>query len=165
MSAIEMSTVCLLLVLIFNRIGLLAQCPSDQLISVFVLLWTAHCHIGRPCNAILGVCLPINSHIYCDDKKVCRCRKEYPIVVGAHTCLAPKRNLERCSHPEECLYWDKNAFCNQSPYASRCECKGGFSYDNNQRLCVQGLTTFAINYLLMPSLLLKKLRDHPILLL
>ncbi|CAG2123421.1 unnamed protein product, partial [Medioppia subpectinata] len=61
---------------------------------------------------------------------------EYPIEVGPHTCLAPKRVGDRCSHPEECLYYDKSSHCNQSPYSSRCECNAGSLYDKNQRLCV-----------------------------
>ncbi|CAG2177071.1 unnamed protein product, partial [Oppiella nova] len=39
------------------------------------LLTKVECHIGQPCN-VLGMCLPISSHIYCDKDNICRCRKE-----------------------------------------------------------------------------------------
>jgi len=98
------------------------------------LLTKVECHIGQPCN-VLGMCLPISSHIYCDKDNICRCRKEYPIEVGPHSCLSPKRVADRCSHPEECLHNDKNSHCNQSPYSSRCECNAGFVYDKYKSIC------------------------------
>ncbi|XP_054161769.1 uncharacterized protein LOC128959780 [Oppia nitens] len=93
------------------------------------------CHIGQQCS-LLRMCLPISSHVYCDESNICRCKKEYPISVGPHSCLAPKQVGERCSHPEECTHNDKNSHCNQSPYTSRCECNPGFNFDRNHRVCV-----------------------------
>ena len=114
------------------------------LISIWCLV--VECHIGQPCNSILRVCIPISSHVYCDANNTCRCKKEYPIVVGPHTCLSPKRVFERCSHPEECHYNDKNSHCNQSPYSSKCECNSGFVFDKSQRICVSGLSPFVTVY-------------------
>ncbi|CAG2123109.1 unnamed protein product, partial [Medioppia subpectinata] len=84
-------------------------------VTFSVIYIKVECHIGQSCN-LIGLCLPISAHIFCDKENICRCKKEYPIEVGPHTCLAPKRVGDRCSHPEECLYYDKSSHCNQSPY-------------------------------------------------
>lgn len=98
-------------------------------------------HIGEPCNKLLNICLPVSltSHVYCDSNNVCRCKKQYPVVVGPHTCLQPKKVSERCSHPEECLHSDVNSYCTQTSYSSRCECKEGFAFDKDINQCVAEL--------------------------
>ncbi len=77
--------------------------------------------------------------MYCDSQNICRCKKEYPVVVGIHSCRQPKKIFERCSHPEECHYSDPNAYCTQTPYSSQCECLEGFVYDKFLDKCVDGL--------------------------
>ncbi len=95
-------------------------------------------HIGEPCNA-LKICWPVNTHMYCDSQNICRCKKEYPVVVGLHSCLQSRKVSERCSHPEECHYSDPNSYCTQTPYSSQCQCLEGFVYDRYEEKCVKGL--------------------------
>ena len=52
-------------------------------------------HIGEPCNALLGLCLPPSPHIYCDDSNICRCKSDFPVEIQPHTCKAAKRFGQR----------------------------------------------------------------------
>jgi len=109
--------------------------------TISILLFTfmsikVDCHIGEPCNSLLKMCFPVSPHIYCDSQNICRCKKEYPVVVGLHSCRQPKKIFERCSHPEECHYSDPNSYCTQTPYSSQCECLEGFIYDKYLNKCV-----------------------------
>ena len=76
--------------------------------------------------------------MYCDENRICRCRPEYPVQVGIHSCAKSKKHDEYCSYNEQCNYHDNNSFCTQNTYSSYCECLDGFAYDKMIELCIPG---------------------------
>lgn len=124
---------------------------------LFFLL--AEGHIGQPCNALLRMCLPWSGHMYCDDKNICRCRPDYPVQIGDHSCRKGRRVGERCTTLEECQHTDSNSYCTQTPFSSQCDCLTGFLHDKIKQKCVPegkfsrkpGSGSTAATSLLIPS--------------
>jgi len=109
----------------------------STLLYVMALSIKVFGHIGEPCNSLLKMCLPLSTHMYCDANNICQCKSEFPVQVGAHSCRSARKVHERCSHPEECVYNDRNSYCTQTPYSSQCECHEGFVFDKTVNLCVE----------------------------
>lgn len=96
----------------------------------------AKSHIGQPCNTLLRMCLPWTGHMICDEENICRCRPDYPVQVGDHSCRRARHINEKCASHEECRYYDSNSHCTQNPISSICECSIGFEFDESKRKCV-----------------------------
>lgn len=108
-------------------------CFPPYFSHVFLDLPAASGHIGQPCLP-LGICWPLNIHIYCDENRTCRCRPETPVVVGPHACKRNKSHGDKCSSDQECLYSDNNSFCDNS----HCNCVSNYTYDPFLIKCVHG---------------------------
>ncbi|XP_015786546.1 uncharacterized protein LOC107363790 [Tetranychus urticae] len=120
------------------------------LIILMLIDLPASGHIGQPCLP-LGICWPLNIHIYCDENRTCRCRPETPVVVGPHACKRNKSHGDKCSSDQECLYSDNNSFCDNS----FCNCVSNYTYDPFLIKCVhesvQQRSTFNIFYTMLSS--------------
>jgi len=92
-------------------------------------------HVGEKCNVLFRKCLPESPNIYCDQDFICRCDPKYPIVVGPHSCKAPKKIGERCSHTKECNHTDPNSYCAKVPFAPECQCIDGYEFDFADEKC------------------------------
>jgi len=92
-------------------------------------------HVGEKCNVLFRKCLPESPNIYCDQDFICRCDPKYPIVVGPHSCKAPKKIGERCSHTKECNHTDPNSYCAKVPFAPECQCIDGYEFDFTDEKC------------------------------
>ncbi|RWS31567.1 uncharacterized protein B4U80_13592 [Leptotrombidium deliense] len=127
--------------------------------KVVLVFCLTHClrvsfgHIGQSCNALLRICLPPSNQVYCDKDNVCRCKPEYPVQVTVHNCAKPRNYGDKCKYQEECAATDLNLHCTQSPYLSQCECKPGYIYNYNNKLCVKDDSSLSTiqNSLLLPS--------------
>lgn len=109
------------------------------LITFFFNIYSiGECHIGEPCNPLIRLCFPASNEVYCDENRICRCRPEYPVQVGIHSCAKSKKHDEYCSYNEQCDYHDNNSFCTQNTYSSYCECLDGFVYDRVIERCIPG---------------------------
>lgn len=119
--------------------------------SFIVLCWTLFfclitegmTHVGQPCNVIIKICLASNS--YCDERGICRCKPDYPVTVGPHTCKRGARFGEVCGYTEECTYYDNNTYCNQLPYRKTCECYDGYRYNEERKVCKKLTEDYARN--------------------
>ncbi|XP_053209169.1 uncharacterized protein LOC128393072 [Panonychus citri] len=144
----------------FNLFSSFSLIPSSSC-AIFVSIWFSFFlltvkvnltsgHVGQPCN-ILGICWPLNIHIYCDDNHICRCRPETPVIVGPHQCKRNKSHGDKCLTDQECIYSDNYSFCD----SNQCNCVTNYTYDPYMMKCLhisaQQLSSFNAFYTMLSS--------------